>query len=496
MSMRTKRSSESHASTGVAGLDHVLIGGFPRDHLYLVEGDPGTGKTTMALQFLLEGRERGESGLYVTLSESKNELVQIAASHGWNLDGVAIFEMTPTEAELSPEAQYTVFHPSDVELSDTTNSILKQVDEASPSRVVFDSLSELRLLARDALRYRRQILALKRYFSGRKCTVLMLDDRTSEAHDLQVQSIAHGVIVMERLDREFGVNRRRLEVRKLRGARYSEGFHDFTIDTGGIVLHPRLIAAEHTGSGRREPVPSGLQELDDLLGGGIDTGTSTLLIGPAGAGKSTVALQYAVTAANRGQTAMVLSFDETLATVLGRAASFGMPLQKHLDSGTMLVQQVDPAELSPGAFVTLIRDAVENRSVRLLIIDSLNGLLNAMPGERFFTLQLHELLSYLSQLGVATLMTVAQQGVMGVAMNSPVDITYIADTVILFRYFEAGGAIRHAISVQKKRSGMHERSIRELTFRSGKLQVGPALSEFEGVLTGLPRFVGRRKDLA
>src|SRR5690242_5743989 len=459
MSMRTKRSSESHASTGVAGLDHVLIGGFPRDHLYLVEGDPGTGKTTMALQFLLEGRERGESGLYVTLSESKNELVQIAASHGWNLDGVAIFEMTPTEAELSPEAQYTVFHPSDVELSDTTNSILKQVDEASPSRVVFDSLSELRLLARDALRYRRQILALKRYFSGRKCTVLMLDDRTSEAHDLQVQSIAHGVIVMERLDREFGVNRRRLEVRKLRGARYSEGFHDFTIDTGGIVLHPRLI-------------------------------------GPAGAGKSTVALQYAITAANRGQTAMVLSFDETLATVLGRATSFGMPLQKHLDSGTMLVQQVDPAELSPGAFVTLIRDAVENRSVRLLIIDSLNGLLNAMPGERYFTLQLHELLSYLSQLGVATLMTVAQQGVMGVAMNSPVDITYIADTVILFRYFEAGGAIRHAISVQKKRSGMHECSIRELTFRSGKLQICPALSEFEGVLTGLPTFVGGRKDLA
>ena len=496
MSTRTKHSSESHAGTGVAGLDDVLIGGFPRDHLYVIEGDPGTGKTTLALQFLLEGRERGESGLYVTLSESKDELLQIAASHGWNLDGIAIFEMTPTEAELSPEAQYTVFHPSDVELNDTTNSILKQVDEANPSRVVFDSLSELRLMARDALRYRRQILALKRYFSGRRCTVLMLDDRTSEAHDLQVQSIAHGVIVMERLDREFGVNRRRLEVRKLRGATYSEGFHDFSIETGGVVLHPRLIAAEHAGPGKREPVPSGLQELDDLLGGGIDTGTSTLLIGPAGAGKSTLALQYAVTAANRGQGAMVLSFDETLATLLGRAASLGMPLQKHLDSGIMLVQQVDPAELSPGAFVTLIRDAVENRAVCLLIIDSLNGLLNAMPGERYFALQLHELLSYLSQLGVATLMTVAQQGVMGIAMNSPVDITYIADTVILFRYFEAGGAIRHAISVQKKRSGMHERSIRELTFRSGRLQIGPALTDFEGVLTGLPTFVGRRKDLA
>lgn len=485
MSTRTKHSSEPRASTGVAGLDDVLIGGFPRDHLYLIEGDPGTGKTTLALQFLLEGRERGESGLYVTLSESKNELLQIAASHGWNLEGIAVFEMTPTEAELSPEAQYTVFHPSDVELSDTTNSILKQVDEANPSRVVFDSLSELRLLARDALRYRRQILALKRYFSGRKCTV-----------HLQVQSIAHGVVVMERLDREFGVNRRRLEVRKLRGATYSEGFHDFSIETGGVVLHPRLIAAEHLGSGKRQPVPSGLQELDDLLGGGIDTGTSTLLIGPAGAGKSTVALQYAVAAADRGQAALVLSFDETLATLLGRAASLGMPLQKHIDSGTMLVQQVDPAELSPGAFVTRIRDAVKNQSVCLVIIDSLNGLLNAMPGERYFALQLHELLSYLSQLGVATLMTVAQQGVTGVAMNSPVDITYIADTVILFRYFEAGGAIRHAISVQKKRSGMHERSIRELTFRSGKLQIGPALSDFEGVLTGLPTFMGRRKDLA
>lgn len=496
MSGKIDQSQQAHASTGIAGLDDVLGGGFPRNHLYLVEGDPGTGKTTLAMQFLMQGRNLGESSLYVTLSESKSELLQIAHSHGWDLNGITIFEMAPTEAELSAEAQYTVFHPSDVELSDTTGAILKQVDQVSPTRVVFDSLSELRLLARDALRYRRQILALKRYFSGKQCTVLMLDDRTSEAHDLQVQSIAHGVVLIERLEREFGINRRRLEVRKLRGATYREGFHDFSIETGGVVLHPRLVAAEHSTSLKRKTVRSGIRELDELLGGGLDTGTSTLMLGPAGCGKSSVALQYAFTAAENGEFAMVLTFDETLSILMHRAASLGMKLEPHIASGKVVVEQVDPAELSPGAFVARIRRAVESKAARVVVIDSLNGLLNSMPGEQYLALQLHELLSFLNRNNVATVMTLAQQGVVGTSMVSPIDITYIADSVILFRYFEAAGAVRHAISVLKKRSGSHERTIRELSFEDGNIKVGLPLAEFDGIMTGVPKFRGQRKELA
>jgi circadian clock protein KaiC len=480
-----------HASTGISGLDDVLAGGFPRNHLFLIEGHPGTGKTTMGLQFLLAGQREGEKGLYVTLSESKDEIIEVGTSHGWQLDSIPIFEMTPNDDELSPEGQYTVFHPSDVELNNTTKLVLQQVSEANPSRVVFDSLSELRLLARDALRYRRQILALKHYFAGRRCTVVLLDDLTADSSDLQLESIAHGVITLQRLEREYGINRRRLEVRKMRGARFREGYHDFSIEHGGIVVHPRLIAAEHSPRLSQEPVSSGLKELDVLLGGGIDSGTSTLLMGPAGSGKSTIAIHYAVSAAERNELVCFFCFEESIATLTKRAKGLGMGLDKHIASGKLVVQQIDPAELAPGAFVAHIRELVEAQNAKVIIIDSLNGLLNAMPDERFLVIQLHELLTFLGQQGVCTILTLAQQGVIGSNMTSPMDLSYTADSVVMFRYFESRGRVRQAISVMKKRSGPHERSIRELSFDDRGAHVGPPLENFEGVLTGMPR----QKDL-
>jgi circadian clock protein KaiC len=476
--------------TGIAGLDDILGGGLPKGHLYLVEGDPGTGKTTLALQFLLEGIRRGESVIYVTLSESRVELEQVAHSHGWPFESLQIYEMVPPQDDLSSEAQYTVFHPSEVELADTITAILEQVDLRKPQRVVFDSLSELRMLARDPLKYRRQILALKRHFAGRSCTVLLLDDRTAEgSHDLQLQSIAHGVVMMQSLERDFGIKRRRLEIRKLRGSSFREGFHDYTIETGGISIYPRLIASEHKPGFERKNVPSGLKELDELFGGGIDTGTSTLFIGPAGCGKSTVALRYAISSAMRGEKAVIFTFDEALATLLERAKGLGMDTGPLLANGTLEIHQVDPAELAPGQFVARVRGLVDEEHLRVLVVDSMNGFLNAMPHERFLAMQLHELLSYLGQQGVATILTLAQHGFIG-NMQSPVDVSYLADSVLLFRYFEYGGEIRQALSVIKKRSGPHERAIRELIFGRGGISVGDPLKEFEGVLTGIPTFLG------
>jgi circadian clock protein KaiC len=479
--------------TGIAGLDDVLGGGLPQGHLYLVEGDPGTGKTTLALQFLLDGIRQGEKVIYVTLSESRKELEEVARSHGWSTDSLKIFEMVPADEDLRPEAQYTVFHPSEVELADTITAILEQVDATQPQRVVFDSLSELRMLARDPLKYRRQILALKRHFSGRSCTVLLLDDRTAEGqHDLQLQSIAHGVVMMQSLERDFGIKRRRVEVRKLRGSAYREGFHDYTIETGGISIYPRLIAAEHKPGFERKPVPSGIKELDDLFCGGIDTGTSTLFIGPAGCGKSTIALRYAVSSAERGEKAVIFTFDEALATLMERAKGLGMELPPLLSNGSLEIQQIDPAELAPGEFVSRIRRLVDEKDLRVVVLDSMNGFLNAMPHEQFLAMQLHELLSYLGQQGVATILTLAQHGFIG-NMQSTVDVSYLADTVLLFRFFEYAGAIRQALSVIKKRSGPHERTIRELIFGKDGIVVGAPLKDFEGVLTGVPSFVG--KDL-
>ncbi len=499
--LRTSRSSypgpaNGHAEprrlqSGISGLDDILNGGFPSGHLYLIEGDPGTGKTTLALQFLLEGIRQGERVLYVTLSESREELEQVAKSHGWPTDSLLIFEMIPPEDDLKPDAQYTVFHPSEVELADTIASILARVDEVRPHRLIFDSLAELRMLARDPLKYRRQILALKRHLSGRNITVLLLDDRTSSGtDDLQLQSIAHGVIVMQGVGRDYGVRRRRIEVHKLRGSAFREGYHDYVIHTGGLLIFPRLIAAEHTPGFERKPVPSGIQELDDLFRGGIDTGTSTLLTGPAGCGKSTIAFRYAYSAAQRGEKAMIFTFDESLATLTERACGLGMNPDPLLESGLLQLQQVDPAELSPGEFVAQIRDLVDTESLRVLVIDSMNGLLNAMPHEQYLAMQLHELFSYLGQQGIASIITLAQTGVIGTTMHSPVDVSYLADTILLFRYFERTGEIRQALSVVKKRSGTHERTIRELFLESGQVRVGKALSQFEGVLSGIPKLIG------
>jgi circadian clock protein KaiC len=484
--------SESRLSTGIEGLDDILNGGIPKGHLYLVEGDPGTGKTTLALQFLIEGSRAGEKGIYVTLSESKIELEQVARSHGWDISGITIYEMIPSDEDLSAEAQYTVFHPSEVELADTITAILKQIEVVDPQRVVFDSLSEFRMLARDPLKYRRQILALKRYFAGRNCTVLLLDDRTAEgsSNDLQLQSIAHGVIKMQSLERDFGIKRRRIEIHKLRGSQFREGYHDYTIRTGGLATYPRLIASEHVPGFERKPVLSGLPELDDLLRGGLDSGTSSLLIGPAGCGKSTIALRYAYTSAQRGEKAVIFTFDESSSTMIERAKHLGMDPTDMIASKKLELHQVDPAELSPGEFVSRIRCMVDEEGLRLVVIDSMNGFLNAMPHEQFLAMQLHELLAYLGQQGIATLLTLAQHGFIGTT-TSPIDISYLSDTVLLFRYFERAGAIRQAISVLKKRSGSHERTIRELIFAPGAIRVGPPLDEFEGVLTGTPTYIGK-----
>jgi circadian clock protein KaiC len=492
---KEKGKPEGRLHTGVEGLDDVLDGGIPTGHLYLVEGDPGTGKTTLALQFLLEGMKSGEKGMYITLSESKQELEQVAESHGWSLDAVSIYEMVPPDEDLSADAQYTVFHPSEVELADTMTAILKQVEEVDPQRVVFDSLSEFRMIARDPLRYRRQILALKRYFAGRCCTVLLLDDRTAEGNtnDLQLQSIAHGVIKMQSLERDFGIKRRRMEVHKLRGSHFREGYHDYTIKKGGIEIYPRLIASEHRPGFERKPVPSGIEELDALFCGGIDTGTSTLLTGPAGCGKSTVALRYAFSAAQRGEKAIIFTFDESCATLVERAHGLGMDPTKLMESGMLEIQQVDPAELSPGEFVSNIRRLVDEQGLRLLVIDSLSGFLNAMPHEQFLAMQLHELLAYLGQQGITTLLTLAQHGFIGVTESS-IDVSYLADTVLLFRYFENEGTVRQALSVVKKRSGPHERTIRELIFGKGTIKVGKPLAEFEGVLTGSPTLVAQKTE--
>ena len=482
--------ADSRAPTGVDGLDDVLRGGLTPHRLYLVEGVPGSGKTTLALQFLLEGVRRSEPVLYVTLSETEDELQGVAASHGWSLDGITIRELVPSEDSLRPDDQYTMFHPSEVELSETTKTILADVDRIKPARVVFDSLSELRLVAGNPLRYRRQILALKQFFSGRNCTVLLLDDLTTTNPDLQVQSIAHGVVRLEQMYPEYGSERRRLIVLKFRGVRFRGGYHDYIIQRGGIEVFPRLIASEHRPAVELVKLPSGITEMDILLGGGIERGTSTLIVGAAGTGKSSLAAQFVTAAAARGQSAALFIFDESINTLLTRSAGLGIDLKKHVESGRVTVQQVDPAELSPGEFAHAIRRAVEHRNVSVVVIDSLNGYLNAMPEERFLIIQLHELLTFLGQAGVATLLIGAHQGLIGGQMITPVDASYLADAVILMRYFESKGEVRQAISVMKKRGGAHERSIREFRLEPGRISVGAPLRDFRGVLTGVPIFEG------
>ncbi len=481
-------------ASGIDGLDTVLGGGLPASRLYLVEGDPGSGKTTLALQFLLDGASRGEPVLYVTLSETTEEIAQVAESHGWALDGVDVCDLSAVR-DVTTETEYTLFHPSEVELDETTRVVLDRVERTTPKRVVFDSLSEMRLLARDPLRYRRQILALKQFFAGRACTVLMLDDRTAEESDRQLQSIAHGVIRLEALSPDYGGQRRRLQVIKLRGVAYTSGFHDFTIELGGLRVYPRLIASDHHVAFEPSAVASEASGLDDLLGGGLDAGTSTMITGPAGCGKSTLALAYAARAGRRGERASVFTFDEGRATMLARADAIGLDLSSQIESGNVAIRQVDPAELAPGQFAHEVRDAVERDGARVVVIDSLNGYLSAMPEERFLSAHLHELLAYLAQRGVATIAIMGQYGLFGSHMAPPVDVSYLADTVVLLRYFEASGEVRQAISVVKKRGGAHERTIREFRIDASGIQIGDPLEDFHGVLTGAPSYLGGAREL-
>lgn len=482
----------SRVSTGVEGLDDILNGGLTPNRLYLIEGMPGSGKTTLAFQFLLDGVRRGEPVLYLTLSETKSEIDGVAQSHGWSLDGVAIRELMPAEKALEPDQQYTVFHPSEVELAETTRRILDEIEAIKPARLVLDSLSELRLLSGTPLRYRRQILALKQFFAGRRCTVLLLDDLTSADHDLQVQSIAHGALLLEHTVPLFGDARRRLSVTKYRGSAFRGGYHDYQIRRGGLDVYPRLVAAEHRQFSSRARIASGLAALDTMLGGGLERGTSTLIAGAAGAGKSTIAALFAAEMASRGEHAALFVFDESLNTLLTRCAGLGIDLKTHVDAGRVLVQQVDPAELSPGEFAFAIRRAVDRDHAQLVVIDSLNGYLNSMPEEKFLVIHLHELLTYLGQRGVATMLVATQQGLVGSHMVTPIDASYLADAVVLLRYFEAEGQLRQAISVVKMRSGAHERGIREFSTTGGRVVIGEPLSSYRGVFTGVPETISSK----
>jgi circadian clock protein KaiC len=478
------------AGSGIDGLDDVLRGGFTRGRLYLVEGIPGAGKTTLAMQFLREGVKRGEPVLYVTLSETAEELTAVAASHGWDISGVSIRELLPDQGELHSDEQYTMYHPSEVELAATTKVILDDVERLKPTRVVIDSLSELRLVAGNPLRYRRQILALKQFFSARGCTVIVLDDMTGSEQDLHVQSIAHGVVMLQHLSPEYGAERRRLRVIKYRASAFRGGYHDYIITKGGLEVFPRLVAAETRRQRPSGKLSSNIPELDKLTGGGLEEGTSTLIVGAAGTGKSTVAAQFCVAAGERNQRSIMFMFDESPSTLVSRCESLNIGLQAQITNGMIEVVQIDPAELSPGEFAAMIRDAVEHKDAKMVVIDSLNGYLNAMPEERFLTIQLHEMLMYLAQHGVATLLIGAHQGLIGANMQTPVDASYLADAVILMRYFESKGEVRQAISVMKKRGGAHERTIREFTLGNGELRVGATLKQFRGVLTGVPVYEG------
>jgi circadian clock protein KaiC len=483
------------ARLGVAGLDDILVGGLARGHLYLLEGSPGTGKTTIALQFLLEGHEQGEKGLYITLSETELELRLTANSHGWEIDAkFDMFELAPPESLLDSEQQQSLLYSSDLELGEATKAIFAAVEQVRPDRIVLDSLSEIRLLAQSSLRYRRQILLLKHYFARNGATVLLLDDLTSEANDKTVHSVAHGVMRLEELAPTYGAERRRLRVIKYRGQAYRGGFHDFTIRRGGVEVFPRLVASEHRTSFERAPLTSNIAELDALIGGGVERGSSALVLGPAGAGKSLLTLHFARAAVERGEKAALFIFDEELGLLFTRAKSMGIDLEALRDSGNLLIEQIDAAELSPGEFSHRVRHRVDTARVQTVVIDSLNGYQAAMPEEQSLLLHMHELLQYLNRRGATTFITVAQHGLVG-DMKSPVDITYLADSVILLRYFEALGRVRRAISVIKKRSGSHENTIREYRIGRAGISIGEPLEDFQGVLRGVPTYTGSSAPL-
>ncbi len=485
------QNSQSRQTTGIVGLDDVLRGGLPSNRLYVVEGDPGSGKTTLALQFLREGVRKGQRTLYVTLSETLEELNDVAASHGWTVEGLNLLELNTLSERLQDEANYTVYHPSDVELGETVKRIRAEVERLSPERVALDSVSELKILSQTSARYRREILGFKQFFAGRKCTVLVLDDRTTREGEQQLQSIAHGVVRMEREEREYGTTRRQIHIVKMRGVQFQDGRHDFVIHTGGIELYPRLPSSNTRGTANQGAAESGSPQLDALLGGGLDRGSSTLLMGPAGCGKTTLCSHYLMAALKRGEQVACYLFEESRETFLRRSAGFRMNFKPYLVTGKLELVEVDIGGLSPGEFSARVRRVVEQSEAAFVVIDSLNGYLNGMPSERFLLIHMHELLAYLGQRGVVTLLTIAQHGMVGSSMQTPVDISFLADTVILLRFFEAGGRLRQAISVVKKRRGPHERTLRELKIGARGMQVGEMLQDFEGILTGIPRYVGK-----
>jgi circadian clock protein KaiC len=481
----------SDAATGIAGLDDVLGGGFARGSVFLVEGNPGTGKTTLALQFLLAGEASGERGLYVTLSETEQELRRGAASHGWSLGDLAhVFEVVPPDSLLDPDQQQTLLYSSDLELGETTRQVFSFIERIAPSRIVLDSVSEFRLLAQSSLRYRRQILALKHFFARHGATVLLLDDLTAETLDKTVHSVAHGVIRLEELAPGYGAERRRLRVTKYRGRSYRGGYHDFVIKPGGLAVFPRLVAAEHRTKFARTTQSSGIAALDSLLGGGLERGSSAVILGPAGAGKSLLTLQFAAAAVARGERAALFVFDEELGLLFERARNMGLDIQALCDSGGLQVEQIDAAEVSPGEFAHGVQASIATSGASTVVIDSLNGYQAAMPEERSLILHMHELLQFLNRQGATTLLTMAQHGLIG-ETKAPVDITYLADTVLLLRYFEASGRVRRAMSVIKKRTGAHEDTIREFRISKTGISLGEPLTAFQGILGGVPRFVGK-----
>nr|WP_314628981.1 ATPase domain-containing protein [uncultured Noviherbaspirillum sp.] len=476
------------ASTGIAGLNDILGGGLTPSRVYLVEGTPGAGKTTLALQFLLEGARHGEKGLYITLSETAEELASVADSHGWSLDSISVFELI-NDMNLDPDGEQSILYPSEIELGETTQSVMQQVDRQSPTRIVFDSLSEMRLLAQNPLRYRRQILALKHYFSSRKCTVLLLDDKTSESGDQQLHSIAHGVISLEQAAHEFGPERRRLRVVKMRGLKFRGGYHDFILGTGGLQVFPRLVAAEHGREFEANAQSTGSDGLDQLLGGGLVAGTSFLICGPSGIGKTTTSMRCALTAMERGERVAYYLFDEGMSTFMLRSKTLGMDLQPCIDNGLLHIHHIDPAEVAPGEFSHMLRTAVEKDNAKFVVIDSLNAYLQAMPGEKFLILQMHEILSYLNQQGITTVLVLGQHGVIG-DVHVDVDLSYLSDATMFLRFFEAAGQIRTAMFVIKSRTSNHQRTLHEFRITADGIQVGDALENFEGILTGLPTYRG------
>lgn len=483
--------NDERVTTGIEGLDSILRGGLTPNRLYLVEGTPGSGKTTLGLQFLLAGAAAGLSGLYVTLSETRDELHAVAASHGWSLDRLDVFEMAD-EADFGLDHEQSLLHSSDVELGETVRGIFERVEATDPRLVILDSLSELRLLSQSPLRYRRQIMALKHHFAKRNCTVLMLDDRTADAGDLQLHSLAHGVICLEQLASEFGSERRRLRTVKMRGLKYHGGYHDFTIERGGLHVYPRLVAAEHEVSFSTEPVSTGLAGLDALLGDGLAPGTNALLSGPAGVGKTTTAVRCMLSALQRGENAAYFLFDERLPTLMQRCRALDMDLTPYVENGQLTIRQIDPAELTPGQFASEVRNSVEAHNANVVAIDSLNAYLHAMPSDTYLMLQMHELLSYLAQRGVVSLLIVGHHGITG-ELRSDIDISYLADTVMLLRFFEAEGHLRKSIAVIKTRTSDHERTIREFRIDKSGLSIGEPITDFSGILSGAPIY-GQRKD--